>query len=145
MEILDRLSIGLEVGSPEAMEAAARELAACLPVDHVLALTGDLGAGKTTFVRGLAKAWGIADPILSPTFNLYFIYQGERQLVHMDAYRMEKPEDIHGLMLEEFLQSPWCLVIEWPEKVDSHWLKKAWRLQFTILEPGRHRIQLISG
>lgn len=142
MNILERLSTGLEVGSPEAMEACAGELAACLPVDHVLALSGDLGAGKTTFVRGLARAWGIAEPILSPTFNLYYLYHGQRQLVHMDAYRLEKPEEIHALMLEEFLQSPWCLALEWPEKVDPVWLRDAWHLDLSILKYGRHFIRL---
>lgn len=129
MNIFDRLKSGYTSTSPEDTAAIAEAVAQALPVNSVLALQGDLGAGKTTFVKALAKTWGIEQTVKSPTFNLVSIYQGTRQLVHLDAYRLHTPEAIEGLMLDEFLQEPYCLVIEWPECIrdwmpsDSYWLK----------------------
>ena len=118
MNILDKLAQGVETHSPEESIALARELAAVLPEDTVLALEGDLGAGKTTFVKGLAEAWNIHEPITSPTFNIYHLYRGARTLAHMDAYRLEASPDIWDeLMLEELLEPPFCLAIEWPSKL----------------------------
>lgn len=118
MNILDRLSQGVSTESADATIALAQELAESLPDQAVLTLEGDLGAGKTTFVKGLALAWSIREPITSPTFNIYNLYQGSRQLAHMDAYRLEQsPEIWDELMLEELIRPPFCLVIEWPSKL----------------------------
>lgn len=118
MSILDKLASGIETTSPEETYRVARELAATLPDEAVLTLEGDLGAGKTTFVKGLAQAWSIQEEVTSPTFNIYNLYQGERQLAHMDAYRLEEsPEIWDELMLEELVFPPFCLAIEWPSKL----------------------------
>jgi tRNA threonylcarbamoyladenosine biosynthesis protein TsaE len=99
-----------------------------VPADRVLALSGDLGAGKTTFVQGLAAAWDVSSVVTSPSFTVCNLHQGSRLLVHVDAYRLERAEQWDGLMIEEFLRSPWCLVIEWAERVrervpaDALWL-----------------------
>lgn len=121
MPTLDELARGLTTISPEATDALAARLAAELPTDCVLALQGDLGVGKTTFVKGLASAWGVPDTVKSPTYNLVSIHHGTRQLVHVDAFRLESPEALDGLMLEEFLCPPFALVIEWPERI-ADWL-----------------------
>ncbi|EDY83574.1 uncharacterised P-loop hydrolase UPF0079 [Verrucomicrobiia bacterium DG1235] len=118
MNILDKLQAGVTTQSPEETYAIARELADTLPEEAVLTLEGDLGAGKTTFVKGLAQAWRIQETVTSPTFNIYNLYQGERQLAHMDAYRLEEsPEIWDELMLEELISPPFCLAIEWPSKL----------------------------
>lgn len=117
MSILGRLETGITSPTAATTIELARELAATLPIDSVLTLSGDLGAGKTTFVKGLASAWGITATITSPTYNIFTLYQGDRQLVHMDAYRLNGADAVDALMLEEFLRSPYCLVIEWPEKI----------------------------
>ena len=106
-------------------------LAAVLPPDTVIALHGGLGAGKTTFVRGLARGWGIAGPVLSPTFNYYLIYNGARQLVHLDAYRLGRPADADSLLVEEFFEKPWCLAVEWPENLGDRLPAGAWHLDFS--------------
>ena len=108
-EILERLNEGVLTDRAEATEALAADLAAVIPDNHVLALHGDLGAGKTTFIRGLARAWGIREPVTSPTFNLYTLYAGSRQLVHLDAYRLESGSDLDALMIDDFLRSPGAL------------------------------------
>lgn len=118
MNILDKLAAGVTTSSPEESHAIARELAKQLPDEAVLTLEGDLGAGKTTFVKGLAEAWRIKEAVTSPTFNIYNLYQGDRQLAHMDAYRLEEsPEIWDELMLEELIAPPFCLAIEWPSKL----------------------------
>lgn len=118
MSILDKLAKGITSSSPEQSFQIAEELAATLPPEAVLTLEGDLGAGKTTFVKGLAKAWSIQESVTSPTFNIYNLYQGDRQLAHMDAYRLEEsPEIWDELMLEELISPPFCLAIEWPSKL----------------------------
>lgn len=118
MSILDKLKQGCPTRSPEESQTIASELAALLPEEAILTLEGDLGAGKTTFVKGLASRWCIKEPVTSPTYNIYNIYDGDRQLAHMDAYRLEaSPEIWDELMLEELLTPPFCLAIEWPSKL----------------------------
>ncbi len=141
-EILDQLRAGITTESAEETEAVAFALADCLPPDQVLALHGDLGAGKTTFVRGLARAWGITEPVTSPTFNLYTLYDGERKLLHLDAYRLESGADLDALMLEDFLTSPWCLAVEWPERIAETIPPEAWHLDLASSCEGRHTIRL---
>ena len=125
----------------ETEELAAR-IGAILSVDTVLALHGNLGAGKTTFVRGLARAWDIQEAITSPTFNLYTIYKGDRQLIHLDAYRLGSGADLDALMIEDFLQPPWCFAVEWPEHIPDALPQDAWRLFLTINKDQSHQIRL---
>jgi len=124
MSIFDQLDQGITTRSISETNAVATALAQALPIDSILTLRGDLGAGKTTFVKALALALGVKGPIKSPTYNIFSIHQGTIQLVHMDAYRLSGPNAIEELMLEEFLQSPYCLVIEWPERIID-WLPSA--------------------
>ncbi len=90
----------------------------------IVALSGELGAGKTTFVQELAKELGVKETVQSPTYVLmksYSIaYKNFTQLVHIDLYRLEKPEELAALQLENYLNDPHALVcIEWPERADS--------------------------
>lgn len=140
--ICTKLRSGVSTGSAAETEALAAEFALALPPDSTLALHGDLGAGKTTFVRGLARGLGIKDAITSPTFALYNLHRGPRNLLHLDAYRIEHPREVDDLLLEDFLISPWCLVIEWPEKIASWLPDNALRLDFGIAADERHSIRL---
>lgn len=142
--ILQELTAGVRTGSAAETEALAARLGAVLPADSVLALHGELGAGKTTFVRGLARAWGITEAVTSPTFNLYTIYQGARQLIHLDAYRLESGADLDALMIEDFLQSPWCLAVEWPERIPDALPEDALHLYLSIDADQCHVIGLTN-
>jgi len=143
MSICARLRAGITTASAEETRALAAELAAALPADVVLALHGDMGVGKTTFVQGLAHGLGVKEQITSPTFAIYAVYQGSaRRLVHLDAYRLERERQIEELLLEEFLTSPWCLAVEWPEKVGAWLPPGAWHLTLAIVEGDRHRLIL---
>ena len=130
--------------SAEETEALAAAFAALLPPDTALALHGDLGVGKTTFVRGLARALGIREPVTSPTYALFCLYKGDsRRLLHMDAYRLNRPEDADNLILWELLDSPWTMIVEWPSKLGDRLPPDAWHLELSIVEPGVHRLQLL--
>ncbi len=143
MNICDKLRQGLTTASAVETRTLAAELAAALPPDTTLALHGDLGVGKTTFVQGLAQGLGVREPVTSPTFAIYSVYQGTgRKLVHLDAYRLENERQLDALLLEEFLISPWCLAIEWPEKTGAWLPKAAWHLTLSIVEGDKHRVVL---
>ena len=88
-----------------------RELAGQLRVGDVIALTGDLGAGKTCLVKGIAAGLGITQEITSPTFTVIHEYP---PLAHVDLYRLESA---YGIGLEDYLGGQWITVIEWAEKI----------------------------
>lgn len=141
--LLTSLERGTITHSAEEMEALGMQLAQCIPHDTIISLQGDLGSGKTTFIRGLAKGLGIKDVITSPSFTLYCLYQGpEFQLVHIDAYRIHNQAEFDALMIEEFLKPPYCIALEWPEKIGNAFLHQVWKLSFHINQPGQHRITL---
>jgi len=143
MNICDSLRLGVATRTPAGTQALAEEFAGSLPVDATLALHGDLGSGKTTWVQGLARGFGIAEPVTSPTFMLYHLHRGgTRMLAHLDAYRLERPDQFEGLLLEEFLESPWCLAVEWPEKVAGWLPPDTWHLDLAIARDGSHTIRL---
>lgn len=125
---LDR---GCTVASPEAMANLGEKVALALPPNRWITLSGDLGTGKTTFAQGMARAWNIREPVTSPTFNLLLLYQGDRQLVHLDAYRLNTTSDLDGLFLDEILRPPWNGVLEWPEKVRPLPFDPACALEFS--------------
>ena len=141
--ILEQLQKGLTTHSAPATLEIAAALAKEFPQDQVLALEGDLGTGKTTFMKGMARQWGIQDPILSPTYNLYFCYKGkDRNLVHLDAYRLQNKQDAESLLIEDFLESPWCLAIEWPERVPSVLTPESWHLTLENDEKNSRNLRL---
>lgn len=144
MSILQRLESGIPTQSPEETMALANALAQELPIDAVVGLSGDLGAGKTTFVKGLAAAWDVRATVTSPTYNIFTLHPGIRQLAHMDAYRLNGPESVDALMLEEFLQSPYCLVIEWPENIAAWLPSEALVLRFASEKGDRRFIRRVS-
>jgi tRNA threonylcarbamoyladenosine biosynthesis protein TsaE len=139
--LLKRFGRGIETATAEETLDLAEAFAAVVPPDTVLAFHGDLGAGKTTFIRGMARHWKIVEPVTSPTYNLYSIYEGTRQLIHLDAYRLNSGSDLDALMLEDFLASPWCLAVEWPERIPDSLPENTWHLYLEITPEYRHSIR----
>ena len=144
--IFDKLRAGVTTASAAETQAFAAQLAAVLPPDTTLALHGNLGVGKTTFVQGLARGFGITEPVTSPTFNIYTVHHareaGGRTLVHLDAYRLDHPTQVEDLLLEDFLVSPWCLAVEWPEKIPGWLPPGALQLDLGIAADERHTLRL---
>jgi len=82
----------------------------------VIALHGNLGAGKTCFTQGLAQAAGVTEPVCSPTYTLISEYQGTVPFHHIDLYRLGGPEEAYDLGLDEYLETDGITVIEWAER-----------------------------
>ena len=103
--------------SPAETESLGEQLAKLVESGLVIALSGELGAGKTQFVRGLARGLGISTRVQSPTFALVNIYTGGRlTLFHLDLYRLDTPAQIVAAGLEEFLSPAGVSVVEWAER-----------------------------
>ena len=114
MTIHDQLRQGVVTRSAEETRAIAEKLGRSLPPDTTLALHGNLGVGKTTFVQGLAAGLGIKDAVTSPTFNIFTLHRGPTNLLHLDAYRLDHSRQVEDLLLADFLETPWLLAVEWP-------------------------------
>lgn len=102
--------------SPEATREFAAALAHTLKPGTVLALTGDLGAGKTCFVQGLAHGLNVTQPVSSPTYTLVNEYSGDLPLYHIDLYRLRGTVDALGMGLDDYLESDGITAIEWPDR-----------------------------
>ena len=147
MSIFEELKKGVRSPTAESTIELGRRLASWIPENQVVALEGDLGAGKTTFTKGIGLALGLhANVITSPTFNLYSIHRGSRQLIHIDGYRLESGNDSDELLIEEFLLPPWLIVVEWPDRGLAHWMRPhVWTLRLEKeSQQGVLQVRLVS-
>jgi tRNA threonylcarbamoyladenosine biosynthesis protein TsaE len=105
----------LTIPTPEDMRALGERLAAELRPGDLVVLTGDLGAGKTTLVQGIAAALGVTEPVLSPTFVIARVYRsGRLPVVHVDAYRLGSVVEVEDLDLDASVEKS-ATVVEWGE------------------------------
>jgi tRNA threonylcarbamoyladenosine biosynthesis protein TsaE len=104
--------------SPEQTELVAAELAAELALGDVVTVSGELGAGKTTFVRGACRALGVQGPVTSPTFTIGHRYRGHVDVSHLDLYRFESVSPAEWGDLEPYFDGAVCFV-EWPEAAEG--------------------------
>ena len=100
-------------------EAAGAAFAEKLPNGTVVALYGDLGAGKTAFVRGMARGMGIDARVSSPTFTIVNEYLGQRELYHFDMYRLASSEELFDIGWEDYLNRGGVCAVEWSENVSD--------------------------
>jgi tRNA threonylcarbamoyladenosine biosynthesis protein TsaE len=109
----------------------------------VVALFGELGAGKTALVKGIARGLGITDEVTSPTFTLIHEYGGGRvPLFHIDLYRLDSLEQALAIGIEEYLDAPGVTAIEWSEKIDKLLPATATRIRITALDDNRRHIEV---
>lgn len=126
-------------------EKFARELAASLKPDDVLAFYGGLGMGKTTFVRGLALGLGSLDEVSSPTFSLVHEYRSTPKLYHFDMYRVTSFDDLYSTGFFDYLETGAILAIEWSENIEDALPNRTIRVTFERLEEEKRRITLEGG
>lgn len=125
--------------SKEDTKEIAKRIAFYLNRGDVILLKGDLGAGKTTFVGGIAKSLGIKEDVISPTFNIMKCYfSGKIPLYHIDAYRLENQNIEIGL--DEYIEGDGVCFIEWPDYISS--LIPDEKLDITILNLGENKRQI---
>jgi len=120
MPILDESTLEFLSHSPDQTRRVGARLGSLLKAGNVLCLNGDLGAGKTTLVQGIAQGWGSPDPVTSPTFVLINNYRRPdgQQLSHLDAYRLADALEAEALDIDYLLESG-PLIVEWPKRILS--------------------------
>lgn len=143
---MDR-SIDLISRSPEETFEIAKHFGAQLPDGAILCFFGDLGAGKTTFIKGVAS--GAADypedQVSSPTFVYMNIYEGRRVIYHFDLYRLDSPEQFIGMGFDQFLHSSAITCIEWSEKISQLIPDSAYRITLSQVSENERRIEVRHG
>ncbi len=131
---MEKTTRQVETKSAAETQALAAKLAAEMPAGTVLCLHGELGAGKTCFVQGLAKALGVRRAVGSPTFTLINEYRGTKPLAHVDLYRVRGAADAFGLGLEDYLfHFDGIVAIEWAERIADLLPADCWHVN---LAPG---------
>lgn len=130
------------IHSLEELDAYAQTFAQHCPPSFFLALHGDLGSGKTTFVKCLGNVWAIND-VRSPSFDIMHVHNGLRRLIHIDAYRLKQDTlDVFGM--NDLCIPPFCVVVEWPECLHIGAIPFQQHLHFSILSDGSRKIVSVS-
>ncbi len=130
------------IHSLEDLDTYAQAFARRCPPACFLALHGELGAGKTAFVKCLGKAWDI-DNVRSPSFDIMHVHDGLRRLIHIDAYRL-KQESLEAFAIDDLCIPPFCLVVEWPECLCPGTLAFQQHLSIEVLPDNARRITMSS-
>ncbi len=123
--------------------ALGKKLAAMLKEPNVAVLTGELGAGKTVFVKGLAEGLGVmTDKVQSPTYNFVHEYHGNSDLYHFDLYRMSDVNELKEIGWDDYLGRDGLVVIEWGEKAKSLLPEKYYLVRFEMLNESEREISV---
>jgi tRNA threonylcarbamoyladenosine biosynthesis protein TsaE len=134
--------VRIETTRPEETEAAGAELAARLRPGDVVLVTGELGSGKTTFVRGACRALGVTDPVTSPTFTIGHIYEGSVEVAHLDLYRLLSLSGEDPGLLDDYLTPQRIGFVEWPEAAAPRLERVAARVAMEHLGEDRRGIDI---
>lgn len=119
-----------------------RQLAAHLKSGDVVALTGDLGAGKTCLVKGIAAGLGVEQAVTSPTFTLIHEYRGGRlPLVHVDLYRLDTLAEAVSIGIEDYLDGTGVTVVEWAERIESLLPERTQRIRLSVVDENTRNIE----
>ena len=131
--------------SPAETRALARRLSRCLVGGDVLLLQGNLGAGKTEFVKGLAEGLQVTDLVTSPTFTLLNVYHGAMPLYHFDLYRLEDTEELDNIGFTEFLGGDGVAVVEWPDRFPAEMPLEHIRVELLPGENEQERFVMVEA
>lgn len=131
----------ITAGERETLDAASSFAGTLVPGD-VVALTGDLGAGKTVFARGVARSFGVTEEVTSPTFTLIHEYHCSPTLYHMDLYRMDSIDEIRNIGVEDYLYGDGVCLVEWAEKLGELYPADAIQVEINHLGGDRREITI---
>jgi tRNA threonylcarbamoyladenosine biosynthesis protein TsaE len=133
--------------SPDETEALGACLANFLSQGDFVALWGDLGAGKTSFAKGVAKGLGVdpSNPVTSPTYTLMNIYQGRLPLFHFDLYRLFGDEDVVDLGFTEYFSGDGVSLIEWPDRLSQELPAERIDIMLSYIDETVRKIELVSS
>src|SRR2546421_3905312 len=111
--------VQLSTQTADQTRAVGEAVGGLLEPGDVVSLTGDLGAGKTTFVQGAAPPLGVRDPVVSPTFTLVRQYRGDVPVYHLDMYRLDRVQDVLDLGFEEMIEGDSVVFVEWGDAIEG--------------------------
>lgn len=126
-------------------EQIGRDFAKDLPGGTVVAMYGDLGAGKTAFVRGMAKGMGLDCRVSSPTFTIVNEYLGERELIHFDMYRLSDADELFDIGWEDYLSRGAVCAVEWSENVQDAFFGDETLVRIEKLSDTERKITIEEG
>jgi tRNA threonylcarbamoyladenosine biosynthesis protein TsaE len=132
----------LETSSPDETEAAGAGLAGGLAPGQVVLVSGELGTGKTTFVRGACRALGVEGPVTSPTFTIGQVYAGSPEVAHLDLYRLGSLAAEDPALLEDYVTPDRVAFVEWPAAGEPALERVAARVLLEHLGGDRRRITI---
>ena len=142
--MVGHLKLVVKTKSPQETRLLGQVLADLAGDGAIFALEGDLGAGKTVFTQGVARALGITDPITSPTFTLVNEYEGDPPLYHVDLYRMGGSLDVWDLGLEDYLGGRGIVVVEWAERGGELLaFPLVWRVYISIVGGDERKMEIV--
>lgn len=131
--------------SPEETEALGEKIAERLNGGEVIALFGEMGAGKTALTRGIARGLGVSGGVSSPTFALVHEYRGRLPVYHFDMYRIGSWDDLYSTGFFDYLDSGGVLIVEWSENIENALPENAVRLHLRRGETDSQRILTLEG
>ncbi|MGI5977052.1 MAG: tRNA (adenosine(37)-N6)-threonylcarbamoyltransferase complex ATPase subunit type 1 TsaE [Candidatus Limivicinus sp.] len=126
-------------------ELLAERFARKLPDSTVVAMYGELGAGKTAFVRGMAKGMGLECRVSSPTFTIVNEYLGQRELIHFDMYRLSGADELFDIGWEDYLSRGAVCAVEWSENVQDAFTGDEYVVKIEKLGETRRKISIREG
>lgn len=131
--------------SPEETRAMGEKIGRTLRPGAVICLYGELGAGKTCLIQGLARGLGVKEEkeVKSPTFVLIREYEGRFPIYHFDLYRIESEQELEGLGYEEYFYGRGVTLIEWADKIQEHLPPNRIEIHLTFLDENERRIEVI--
>ena len=132
----------LYINSLPEIQETAKDFLKLFNKPTVVAFVGNMGAGKTTFIKAICKELGVLDTVNSPTFAIINDYETSEggNIYHFDLYRMEKPEEVEEIGFEEYLYSgKWCFV-EWPEIAKRYFPNNIVKVKIEEIENGRRQL-----
>lgn len=130
--------------SAEETELWGERWALTLPHGSVVALYGDLGAGKTTVVRGMVRAFDSCARVSSPTFGYLNLYGEPARVAHFDLYRLHNPEDFFAMGWDEHFGVIDLVIIEWAERLEHLLPETSIRVRMALLSDERHSIEVLA-
>lgn len=136
-------TLQMTIPTADAMHRAGMLLAALLQPDDAISLTGDLGAGKTALVKGVAEGLGVSEAVTSPTFNILVEHRGALSLYHFDLYRLERAGQLEDIDFYGVLEAGGASFIEWGERFPDELPTDHLSLEFTIMPDDSRRITLV--
>lgn len=126
-------------------ELAGERFGASVPDGAVVAMYGELGSGKTAFVRGMARGMGLTCRVSSPTFTIVNEYEGPRELIHFDMYRLGSADELFDIGWEDYVNRGSVCAVEWSENVEDAFYGDEIVVRFEKLGPTTRRITITEG